>query len=69
MLEREKGSLRRRSKHREAAKTIAMAKKIQVRKEVVLTTGRKAEAAERELVCITKDEDKDQYPVKKNISL
>ena len=56
-------------KQREAAKMAAMARKIQVRKELALTTGRKAEAADRELACITKDEDKDQYSVKENISL
>lgn len=54
---------------REAAIMAAMERKIQVRKELALTTGRKAEAAERELACIIKDEDKDQFPVKENISL
>lgn len=56
-------------KQREAAKMAAMARKIQVRKELASTTGRKAEAAERELACITKDEDNDQSPVEENISL
>jgi hypothetical protein len=67
-LKEEKAVLEEYLKQREAAKMAAMAKKIQVRKELVLITGQKAEAAERELACITKDEDKGQYPVKKNIS-
>jgi hypothetical protein len=68
-LKEEKAVLEEDPKQREAAKTAAMAKKTHVRKELVMSMCRKAEAAERELACITKDEDKGQYPVKKNISL
>lgn len=54
---------------REAARMAAMERKIKVRKELASTTGREAEAAERELARITKNEDNDQFPVKENISL
>jgi hypothetical protein len=46
-----------------------MARKVQVDKELALTVGQEAETPERELACITEDEDKGQFPAKENISL
>jgi uncharacterized protein (UPF0254 family) len=58
-LKEEKAVLEEDLKQREAAKMATMARKIQDRKEIALTLGRRAEAAERGLACITNDEDKD----------
>ena len=69
MLERGKGDLGGRSKTERSSQNGSYGEEDTSPQKLVLITDRKAEAAERELACITNDEDKDQFPVKEIVFL
>lgn len=68
-LKKEKANLEKALEDREEAKMATMTKKIQLRKELAVSVGQKAEATERELACIIKDEDKEYVLMEVDISL
>lgn len=62
-LKNKKADLKKYLEDKEAARIAAMARKIQLRKRLAISTGKEAKSAEQELACITENEDKEHISV------